>query len=166
MPFSSHHRGRAGQLGVSFTAFEGWWMDRVGIRENRKKSVAAASFSREILRFYTRDKQPRLALGTNRAVSELSFRFVLFFWGDWDRARAGCGPAGECDLPVLPEYLVNQASDKVRHMQVAEAHQQGVPLWHIELNAWESVKQKLQQLVRMQVQWGSLWDIYEVPTTY
>lgn len=79
VPFSSHHRGRAGQLGVSFTAFEGWWMDRVGIRENRKKSAAAASFSREILRFYTRDKQPRLALGTNRAVSELSFRFVLFF---------------------------------------------------------------------------------------
>lgn len=100
--FSHHHKTHPGMVGITFDAFESWWMDRVGIRES--------------------------------------------------------------DLPVLPEYLVNQAERKVAAIQLAQARQQRVPLWSVKMRVWENMQHKLCQLVRMQIQWGSLWEIYETRT--
>ena len=91
--------GEGTELGINFATFEGWWREKVGIRDT--------------------------------------------------------------DVPVLPEYLVSQASAKVKSQQIMNAAQTGIPLWQLEHKPWDSTRRKLTELVRMQRQWGGLWDIYE-----
>jgi hypothetical protein len=66
-------------------------------------------------------------------------------------------------VPVLPEFLVSQVGVKVKSIAAQNAAQKGLAPWQLatELNPWETVTHKLRELIRMQRQWGNLWDIYE-----
>jgi CRP-like cAMP-binding protein/Ca2+-binding EF-hand superfamily protein len=71
------------------------------------------------------------------------------------------------DLPVLPEFMVSRIEDKVKALDNwnKSAHSKSLHQDKKNVNPirqqWHGLHSKLQAMVRMQSQWGNIFDIYE-----
>lgn len=176
--------------GVTFQLFAQWWARHTAIkRRNMRRTVRELFDSADTSRNGVLDREEFTRL-VQKANSSSSLPFILGgkvfdksaedeAWNDipkvpfsegtrfginfagfeeWWKFKAGIS---DPDIPVLPEYMVSQISEKVEALSAWNAAKTGQV---DKLSSWQVMREKVLQVVRMQSQWGSLWNIYETRT--